>query len=251
LVAGGASPEAVFAAVTKEVCRVLPVEFAVLGRDDHDGSGTIVACSSGLGERFPVGSRWTPTGKNLTTIVLERGSSARIDGYADASGEVGLAAREAGVHSSVGTPIVVEGQPWGVVIAGSSGDAPLPPDTEARLASFTELVATAIANAESHAQLVASRARIVAAADETRRQIERDLHDGTQQRLVSLGLQLRAAEATVPTGSTPRSCPRAGWSLPSRHFAVGRPCRSRSTCAPIDDCPSRLRSPSTTSCQKH
>jgi signal transduction histidine kinase len=63
---------------------------------------------------------------------------------------------------------------------------------------FTDLVATAIANAETHAELTASRARIVAAADDTRRRIERDLHDGAQQRLVSLGLEMRTAEASVP-----------------------------------------------------
>jgi signal transduction histidine kinase len=98
----------------------------------------------------------------------------------------------------VGTPILVEGRLWGVVIAGSSRVQPLPPDTEARLADFTKLLATAIANAESRAALAASRARVVAAADEARRRIERDLHDGAQQRLVSLGLQLREARAAVP-----------------------------------------------------
>jgi signal transduction histidine kinase len=90
---------------------------------------------------------------------------------------------------------MVEGRIWGVIAAGSSLKQPLPADTEARLASFTELAATAIANAESRAALAASRARIVAAADEERRRIERDLHDGTQQRLVSLMLELRAAAA--------------------------------------------------------
>ena len=89
-----------------------------------------------------------------------------------------------GIRSAVGTPVVVEGRLWGVIGAGSTLEEPLPPDAEARLASFTELVATAIANADSRAELMASRARIVAAADETRRRIERDLHDGTQQQLV-------------------------------------------------------------------
>jgi signal transduction histidine kinase len=83
------------------------------------------------------------------------------------------------------------------MIAGSRLE-PLPADSEARLASFTELLGTAIANAESRAALAASRARIVAAADDARRRIERDLHDGTQQRLVSLGLELRVAQAAVP-----------------------------------------------------
>jgi signal transduction histidine kinase len=77
---------------------------------------------------------------------------------------------------------------------------PFPRDAESRLAGFIELVATAIANTESRAELLASRARIVAAADETRRRIERDLHDGTQQQLVSLMLQLREAQAAVPPG---------------------------------------------------
>jgi signal transduction histidine kinase len=111
---------------------------------------------------------------------------------------VGVIAHETGFRSAVGSPIIVEGHLWGVVLAGSTMEQPLPPDTEARLASFTELVATAIANAESRAALAASRARIVAAADATRRRIERDLHDGTQQQLVSLMLELRAAQEAVP-----------------------------------------------------
>jgi signal transduction histidine kinase len=106
----------------------------------------------------------------------------------------------AGVRSGVGAPVWVEGRLWGVMLATSTGE-PLPADTEARLAGFTELVATAIANAEAQAALRASRARIIAAADATRRQIERELHAGAQQRLVSLALQLRAAQADVPPGA--------------------------------------------------
>jgi len=94
-------------------------------------------------------------------------------------------------------PVSVEGQLWGVMVAGSRAEA-LPADTEEQLAGFTELAATAIANAEAQAALTASRARIVAAADATRQRIERDLHDGAQQRLVSLALELRAAEAAAP-----------------------------------------------------
>ena len=102
-----------------------------------------------------------------------------------------------GVRGAVASPIVVEGRLWGAIAAGSRRGR-LPADTEQRLADFTELVATAIANAESQAELTTSRARIVAAADQARRRIERDLHDGAQQRLVSLALQLRAARAAVP-----------------------------------------------------
>jgi len=103
----------------------------------------------------------------------------------------------ASLRSAVGTPVIVEGRLWGVLGIASTLEQPLPPDTEARLASFTELVATAIANADSRAELLASRARIVAAADETRRRIERDLHDGTQQQLVSLMLDIRTVQADV------------------------------------------------------
>jgi signal transduction histidine kinase len=111
---------------------------------------------------------------------------------------VSVWAREHGIRSGVGSPIIVEGRLWGVIIAFSDADGPRPDGTEERLLAFTELVAMAIANTESRAELAASRARVVAAADQTRRRIERDLHDGTQQRLISLALELRAAEASVP-----------------------------------------------------
>jgi signal transduction histidine kinase len=132
-------------------------------------------------------------------MVFETGRPARIDNYAIASGSLDVAAREAGLRSAVATPITVEGRLWGIVVAGTSGERPLPADTEARLASFTKLVATAIASAQSRVELMASRARVVSASDEARRQIARDLHDGTQQRLVSLGLELRAVQAAVPS----------------------------------------------------
>jgi signal transduction histidine kinase len=103
-----------------------------------------------------------------------------------------------GIRSVIGTPVVVEGRLWGSMGAASTREEPLPPDAEARLASFTELVATAIANADSRAELMASRARIVAAADEARRRIERDLHDGTQQQLVTLILDLDQVQEEAP-----------------------------------------------------
>jgi signal transduction histidine kinase len=196
LVARGTRPEGVFAAVTDEVERLLSVDIANMCRYESDGTLTSVASA---GARIPVGSRWPIGGQtNLATLVFETGRSARIDHYADATGPLADDMREQGVRSAVGTPIIVEGRLWGVVAAASSQEQPLPPDTEARLASFTELVATAIANAESRAALAASRARIVAAADDARRRIQRDLHDGTQQQLVSLMLHLRAAQTEQP-----------------------------------------------------
>jgi signal transduction histidine kinase len=195
LVARGTPPDEVFAAVVEEVGRLLSVDLASMCRYEPDGTLTWVASWGRAEKHFPVGSRRRLEGKNLGTIVLETGRSARIDNYAEwSSGPIGVAAGEAGINSSLATPIMVEGRIWGVIAAGSILKQPLPADTEARLASFTELVATAIANAESRAALATSRARIVAAADETRRRIERDLHDGTQQRLVALMLELQAAQ---------------------------------------------------------
>jgi signal transduction histidine kinase len=131
--------------------------------------------------------------KNLATLVFETGRSARIDNYAEAIGPLADDVREAGIRSAVATPIIVERRLWGMMAAGSSGEAPLPPDTESRLASFTELVATAISNTEARAEVAASRARIVAATDEERRRVVRDLHDGAQQRLVHTILTLELA----------------------------------------------------------
>jgi GAF domain-containing protein len=153
LVARGVPPEEVFAAVTEEVGRLLCVMYAHLGRYESDGTVTIVAGSGSGGDHVPAGRRWSLGGQNVITLVFETGRPGRIDGYADASGPVGVSAREDGVGAGVGTPVVVEGHLWGVMTVNSPVGQPLPADTEARLANFTELVATAIANAESRAEL--------------------------------------------------------------------------------------------------
>jgi signal transduction histidine kinase len=198
LVARPAQPEEVFAAVSEEVGRLLGADLTAMGRYEHDGRVTGVGVwSASPGGRGP-GARITLGGRNVTTLVFETGRPARIDDYAETSGPVVDVVRQWGLRSSVGVPISVDGRVWGVMVVSSTREQPLPADTEARLAAFTELVATAIANAESQAQLTASRARIVAAADHARRRIERDLHDGAQQRLVSLALQLQAARAAAP-----------------------------------------------------
>jgi PAS domain S-box-containing protein len=195
LVALGASPQDLFDAVAEEVGRLLLAANVSMGRYEPDDSVTAMASWSSAGPVF--GGRWPIKGTNVAWMVLQTGRSARIDDFSAATDPIGIAAREAGYKSAVGSPIVVEGRLWGVISAAAT-EGPMPRGTEARLASFTELVATAVANAESSAELAASRRRIVAASDETRRRIERDLHDGTQQRLVSLGLAVRAAEANLP-----------------------------------------------------
>jgi signal transduction histidine kinase len=200
LVARAAPPEEVFAAVTEEAGRLLGADAARMGRYDPDGTIRVVASWSSTGAAFPIGTRAGLGGRNVSTLVFQTGRPARIDGCTGASGLDCEIAREIGVRAAVGVPISAGGRLWGVMTVGSRV-GPLPAGAETRLAGFTELAATAIANAEAQAALTASRARIVAAADATRCRIERDLHDGAQQRLVSLALQLRAAQAAAPPGA--------------------------------------------------
>jgi signal transduction histidine kinase len=131
-------------------------------------------------------------------LLLRTGGPARVNFSGDDEGVIHGWLRQQGITSAVGCPIMVEGRQWGAMLSFSTKDEPQPADTEERMLEFTELVATAIANTESRTELITSRARIVTAADETRRRIERDLHDGTQQRLISLALNLRAAQAATP-----------------------------------------------------
>jgi signal transduction histidine kinase len=199
LVAREASPAEVFSAVTEELGRLLGADIAALVRLEPDDTAIVVAAwSEGEGDQVPVGTLIPLEDESVATTVLRTGRPARADSPEPASGPIAALVRQLGVTSTVGTPIVVEGRLWGGMSVSSRQPEPLPTDTESRIADFAELVATAIANAEARTALTASRARVVAAADETRRRIERDLHDGIQQRLVSLGLELRAAQATVP-----------------------------------------------------
>jgi signal transduction histidine kinase len=197
LVAQAVSPSEVFSAVTREVGLLSGADLARMERYETDGTFTGVARWSREDDQLAVGTRFGLEGLSVAALVLETRGPVRIDSFADAVGPIAEEARELGIRSSVGCPIVVAGTLWGVIAASSKAEQPFPADTESRIAEFTELVATAISNAESRAELSSSRARIVAAADETRRQIERDLHDGTQQRLVSLGLELRVAQSTL------------------------------------------------------
>jgi signal transduction histidine kinase len=199
LVARGAPPAEVLTAVTKEAGRLLRTDYAKMERYDPDGTARVVASWSASGAAFPVGSSMPPGGRNAHTLVFQTHRPARINDYADTSYPAGKPAGVPGVRAAVGVPVSAEGGLWGLMVV-ESRTGPLPAGTEARLAGFTELAATAIANAEAQAALTASRARIVATADATRRRIERDLHDGTQQRLISLALGLRTAQRRLPPG---------------------------------------------------
>jgi signal transduction histidine kinase len=198
LVARDAPPEEVFAAVAAESGRLLSADATLMSRYDPDDAATIVGAwtSTGASMLPSLGTRLGLGGRDLHTLVFQTGRPARIDDYDTAAEPAAGIARKTGVRSAAGVPISVEGRLWGVI--GVSSGHELAAGAEARLAGFTELIATAIANAEAQAALTASRARIVAAADRTRQRIERNLHDGAQQRLVSLALHLRETQAAPP-----------------------------------------------------
>jgi signal transduction histidine kinase len=199
LVAEGVRPSEIFSAVSEEVGHLFGTNTAAVIKFEHDGPTFVfVGVSKHVGGVIPIGTRWQADEALSSAKVYRTGRSARAEtvDWSSVSGPVGPAGRRLGVVSTVASPILVEGRLWGT--ATVSAKEPLPLDAEERLEKFTELVAAAIANADSKAKLAASRRRIVAASDEARRRIERDLHDGTQQRLVALGLAVRTVEASLP-----------------------------------------------------
>ena len=197
LVARGAAPTAVFDAVAAEVARVLDAERLALCHYEPDAGLAVVAHLSGQQKRLPGAARLTPEGDNVAESVSRTGRPARIDNWERSSGSIATISRDTGVRSAVGSPIVVEGRLWGVMIASWTGQAPPPADTEGRMTQFAELVDTAIANADSRAQLIDSRARVLAAGDDARRHVVRDLHDGAQQRLVHTIVTLKLAQRAL------------------------------------------------------
>jgi signal transduction histidine kinase len=200
LVARGMPPAQLFSAVANEVSALLGADAAMIAHLEPDGFVTTIAAGGRAGQ-YVAGQRLQLEAPMAMATVVRTRRPARTDDYAHASPELKERIRRAGIHSSVATPIIVEGHIWGVIVASSHGWL-LPRESEQRMLNFTELVATAIANAESRSELAASRARIVAASDETRRRVERDLHDGVQQRLVSLALEVRAAQSALPASIT-------------------------------------------------
>jgi PAS domain S-box-containing protein len=200
LVARGVSQSEVFSAVAEEMAGCLNVGNAEVLRFEDDGAAIgVVASHAAAGvPHFSPGEHLSTEGDNIAAEILRTRRSARKDKWEGASGPIAQRVRELGVQSRVGAPIVVDERLWGIAIVATTESEPLPPDTEGRIVEFAELVATAIAAATTRAELVASRARIVAAADDARRRLERDIHDGAQQRLVSLKLKLGLTEASVP-----------------------------------------------------
>ncbi|MEA2623745.1 MAG: hypothetical protein QOH61_2655 [Chloroflexota bacterium] len=197
LVAQGAEANDVFYSVVREVVEHLPADMAYLGRYEPDE--TLIPLAGWDGEQaLALPERLPLLGDSVTARVWRTRAVERLEVYTGPVGSIAEHAGLLGIKSSVGGPVVVNGELWGVLAASSRDDDALPADAGEWLSAFTDLVGTAIANAEARTELAASRARIVEASDETRRRIERNLHDGAQQRLVSLGLWLRSVEAELP-----------------------------------------------------
>jgi PAS domain S-box-containing protein len=195
LVARAVAPAVIFDAVTREVGLQCDADVARMERFEPDGTVLAIAAWSRTGEvRLAVDTRFDLEGDSIAAKVLETGRPARVDSYERASGPIAREAQALGIRSSVGCPIVVGGRTWGVIAASTRREARFPPNTESRIADFTELVATAVLNAESQHQLTASRARLLTEADAARRRIVRDLHDGAQQRLVHSSITLGLAQ---------------------------------------------------------
>jgi signal transduction histidine kinase len=199
LVAGEAAPSAVFEQVTTEVGQLMSVPSARVVRYEDDGSGTIVGgwAAEADFEGLPVGAPVPLDSDTVIVRVLRTGEAQRVTSYEGVGGELAERLRTVGFHAGVAAPVRVGGRLWGVLVASAYGPADLPEGAETRLSAFAELVAQALANADAHEKLAASRARIVEAGDAERRRLERNLHDGAQQRLVTLALSLRLVEARV------------------------------------------------------
>ncbi len=191
LVAGEASPSRVFEQVTEEVGRLLGLPGASLMHYDGERTATVAGAWSEDGApRFPVGSRLVLDGDTVVARVVRSGSAQRVERYEETSGTLAEAVRGVGYRAAVAAPVSVGGRLWGVLAAATTSDDPLPEGLEQRLGDFADLVAQALANADAYEKLAASRARVVQVGDAERRRLERNLHDGAQQRLVSVALGL-------------------------------------------------------------
>jgi signal transduction histidine kinase len=197
LVAEDAPPTAVFEAVTFATLALMGADSASLLRYEPDETATFLAERNTVGKPVPVGTRVTLEGESVTARVRATQRSCRINDLREAQGAIAALAHERGLRAAVGAPIMVEGRLWGVIVATWSRPDPPPQEAEARINQFAQLVATAMANADSRDQLTASRARLVTEADDARRRVVRDLHDGAQQRLLQTIVTLKLAQRAL------------------------------------------------------
>jgi len=196
LVAHESSPSEVFAAVAEELGRLLEADATRLVRFEDD-TAIVIARWGQPASAVPVGTRLPLGGQNVISLVARSGRPARMDDYSAATGAIAAYGRRLDARSAVGGPIVVAGRLWGAMVVTSRAVEAMPAGTEAWIEAFAELIATAIANVQARSDLAASRARVVAAADDERRRVVRDLHDGAQQRLVHTVITLKLARRAL------------------------------------------------------
>ena len=194
LVAEGAPPTAVFDAVAAETEGLLGADRVSLSRYEPGAEIAVLAHRGSGAELVPAGSRLSLEGDSVQEMVRRTERPARMENFEEAHGPIAEVQRTMGVRGVVAVPVVVDGRVWGVIGASWVGEESPSVDTEERMAQFAGLLETAIANADSRGQLDASRARLVTEADEARRRLVRDLHDGAQQRLVHTIVTLKLAE---------------------------------------------------------
>jgi PAS domain S-box-containing protein len=275
VVASAVSPERMFASVSEECARVLQVNASAVLRYESDETATIVGRHNRDSiDVFRVGESLPAEERSAVGQVLRTAGSARVDDWGGLTGELAETMFRTGYRSTAAAPIVVAGVLWGAVAIAS--EDPLPPGSETRLGAFCELASLAVASAQARADLIASRARLVKAGDEQRRRLERNLHDGAQQRFVSVVLKLRIARARLgsqpdaaaelleqvaselpgstscersPAGCIRRSSAIAACVPPSKRSRRGSPSPWRSR-PPRGGCPSTWRPPRTTSSPK-
>jgi signal transduction histidine kinase len=198
LVAEGTNPDRVFEEVTAAAAQTLGAATTSLARFDPGQTVTFIGAWSETNTlAFPVGSSTTLGGAGVLAAVRQTGEPQRIERYDQLGGPVAKRMASFGYGSAAAAPIKLGGKVWGALVAASQSDAPFPSGTERRLADFADLVAQALANADAYQKLADSRARIVEITDNERRRLERNLHDGAQQRLVSLALQLRLIKNAI------------------------------------------------------
>jgi signal transduction histidine kinase len=199
LIARGVPSSELFAAVAEELGRLFGADLAGIIRYETDATVTPVATWTAAGEHPDLPNQWPTEEGDPAMLIAKTRRPARVDDWNDVPGPIAAFIRDLGIRSSVGSPILVEERLWGALAVHTKQLDPFPGDTESRLENFTELVATAISNIQARSDLAASRARIVAAADEERRRVVRDLHDGAQQRLVHTMLVVaQARRALLP-----------------------------------------------------
>src|SRR5262249_44494428 len=192
-VAAAIEPAALSTPVAEELPPPLDAQTTHLVRYEDNGArlSMLAGWASNEAHAIPTGSVLPLDSDSATRRVWRTGAPARVDTYRGTPGELAEALRQLGYTSAIAAPINLGGRLWGALVLTTVDPEPFPPDAERRVSDFAELAAQALANAEARAQLAASRARIVRAGDEERRRLERNLHDGAQQRLVSLSLTLR------------------------------------------------------------